>query len=158
MSISSEERQEILRLLAEGKLSVDEATALLTGAKEPDEMVETQAIKEAVAEKETGPSTQDDQFLKVEPDAGPEFAPKNGGSGPTWLHVRVNDMKTGKRKVTVNVPMRLVRYGLAIGRRYAPELEELDWEQLSGFLSADTGMLVEVEDEEDGEHVQIYVD
>ncbi len=79
-------------------------------------------------------------------------------SGPSWLHVRVNDLRTGKSRVSVNVPMRLVRYGLAIGRRYAPELDELDWEQISGLLGAEKGMLIEVEDQEDGEHVQIYID
>lgn len=143
MSISAQERQEVLQLLAEGKITVEEAAALLSGAKE----------SEATAEKEAAPAALD-ETIKVEP----EDAPEKSAAGPGWLHVRVSDMKTGKNKVLVNVPMRLVRYGLAIGRRYAPELEELDWNQISGFLSTEKGMLVEVEDEEDGEHVQIYVD
>jgi len=143
MSISAQERQEVLQLLAEGKITVEEAAALLSGAKEP----------EATAEKEAAPAALD-ETIKLEP----EDAPEKSAGGPGWLHVRVSDMKTGKNKVLVNVPMRLVRYGLAIGRRYAPELEELDWNQISGFLSTEKGMLVEVEDEEDGEHVQIYVD
>jgi hypothetical protein len=147
MSISAEERQEVLQLLAAGKITVDEAAAMLSGAKQPE------AMKEVSVEKEPAP-TAVDEYVKVEPDTVPE----RSGSGPGWLHVRVTDMKTGKNKVQVNVPIRLVRYGLAIGRRYAPELEELDWNQISGFLSSEKGMLVEVEDEEDGEHVQIYVD
>jgi hypothetical protein len=154
MSITAEERQETLQMLADGKLSVDEAAALLAGSKQP-ESVEPQPGKEPVVEQEPGPV---DDFVKVEPDAGLDYEPQGGRSGPGWLHVRVSDTKTGKSKVTVNVPMRLVRFGLAIGRRYAPELEELDWDEISGFLNSEKGMLVEVEDQEDGEHVQIYVD
>jgi hypothetical protein len=158
MSLNAEERQEILQLLAAGKLTVDEAAALLAGAKQPEPMTEPQSATEDVVEKEPGPSAEVDDLVKVAPDAGAQQTPKNGDSGPSWLHVRVTDVNTGKNKVTVNVPLRLVRYGLAIGRRYAPELDALDWNQISGFLSAEKGMLVEVEDQEDGEHVQIYVD
>lgn len=158
MSISSEERQEILQMLAAGKITVDEAAAMLAGSKRPEQVFEEPAVEEAVAEKKLEPAGDVDEYIKVEPDAGRQYKAVNGGSGPTWLHIRVSDTKTGKSKVTVNLPMRLVRFGLAIGRRYAPELEELDWNEISSFLGAEKGMLVEVEDEEDGEHVQIFVD
>jgi hypothetical protein len=35
--------------------------------------------------------------------------PRASGKEPTWLKVRVTDKQTGRRKVTVNVPIALVR-------------------------------------------------
>jgi hypothetical protein len=72
--------------------------------------------------------------------------------------VQVNDLATGKCKVKVNVPLRMVKFGLSIGKRFAPELEGMDWDDLSRVMTEDAGLLVDVQDEEDGEHVQIYVD
>ena len=99
-----------------------------------------------------------DDLIKVEPDHAQEFVGKQAATRPSWLRVRVSDMKTGKNKVTVNVPMRLVRFGLSVGSRFAPELEGLDWNEIDSYLSVEKGMLVDVQDEEDGEHVQIFVD
>jgi hypothetical protein len=38
-----------------------------------------------------------------------EPRPRAAGKEPTWLKVRVTDKQTGRRKVTVNVPIALVR-------------------------------------------------
>lgn len=148
MSENAEKRQEILQLLATGKITVDEAAELLSGKSEAEPIVEKQpdSVEEI------------DDLIKVEPDPGAEYIQKSPGRQPSWLRVRVSGMKTGKNKVTVNVPMRLVRFGLAVGSRFAPELEDFDWDELSGFISSEKGMLVDVQDEEDGEHVQIFVD
>ena len=150
MSENAEKRQEILELLATGKITVDEAAAMLSGESQSEPIVEKQP--------ETAPDTDIDDLIKVEPDPGMEYVSKNNGRRPSWLRVRVSDMKTGKNKVTVNVPMRLVRFGMAIGSKFAPELDEFDWNELNSFLDSERGMLVDVQDEEDGEHVQIYVD
>ena len=39
------------------------------------------------------------------------------------LRVRVTDMSTGKTKVNVNVPMKLVDAGLNIAAQFTPEME-----------------------------------
>lgn len=76
-----------------------------------------------------------------------------------WLHVRVTDLDTGRPKVTVNVPMAWVQAGLSIGSHFAPELEGLDWQTIAEALNTETdGQLVEVEDLEDSQRVQVYVD
>ncbi|NIP52684.1 MAG: hypothetical protein GWO26_12025 [Phycisphaerae bacterium] len=76
---------------------------------------------------------------------------------PKWLHVQVNDLATGKSKVKVNIPLRMVKFGLNMGKRFAPELDGMDWDDLSKVMTEDAGVLVDVQDDEDGEHVQIYV-
>jgi hypothetical protein len=148
MSQNDEKRQEILNLLAAGKITVDDAAAMLSGASQPEPIVEKQPedLKDV------------DDLIKVEEDPGMKYVRKGGGKRPTWLRVRVSDMKTGKNKVMVNVPMGLVRFGMNVGSRFAPELEGFDWNDLSGALESDQGMLIDVEDEEDGERVQIFVE
>lgn len=143
MSLSSEERMEILRLLAEGKITADEAAGLLsngTKAREADPTLE----------KETG--------VTEDVKNSPEEVVKVSTDHPSWFHVKVSDMKSGKTKVTVNIPIRLLRLGLNVGSRFAPEMEGIDWDDLAGMIGSEKGVLVDVEDEEDGEHVQIYVD
>ncbi|MBL7200738.1 MAG: hypothetical protein ISS56_11345 [Anaerolineae bacterium] len=78
---------------------------------------------------------------------------------PRWFHVRVTNLETGKAKVKVNLPMPLVKAGIKIGARYASDTEEIDWEELiAAIQEGASGKLVEVEDQEGGERVEIYVD
>ncbi len=76
------------------------------------------------------------------------------------LRVRVTDMNSGKTKVNVNVPMRLVDAGLNIAAQYTPEMENGQMlEAVKEALSENiTGKIVDVIDEEDGEHVEIFIE
>lgn len=76
-----------------------------------------------------------------------------------WLRVRVTDLATGKRKVSVNLPLRLMKWGMALGSRFAPELEGLDIEDMMSDLDQYAeGRLIEVEDAEDNQRVEIFVE
>jgi hypothetical protein len=76
-----------------------------------------------------------------------------------WLRVRVTDMSTGRTKVNVNLPLGLMDAGLRIGAQYAPELQGLDLNQLiSEVRSGASGKIIDVIDEEDGEHVEIFIE
>jgi hypothetical protein len=76
-----------------------------------------------------------------------------------WLHVRVTNLHSGRPKVSVNLPMSLVQAGLSLGARFAPELDDLDWQTIVDALNGETeGKIVEVEDLEEGERVEVYVD
>ncbi len=77
-----------------------------------------------------------------------------------WLRVRVTDLQSGRRKVNVNIPLSLVDIGLKMGAKFSPVgLEGLNMNQImTAVKSGDTGKIVDVEDEEDGEHVEIYID
>ncbi len=77
-----------------------------------------------------------------------------------WFHVRVTDLNTGKRKVNVNIPLGLVDVGLKMGAKFAPAgLEGLDMNQIMAAIkSGDGGKIVDVENEEENEHVEIYVE
>jgi hypothetical protein len=87
---------------------------------------------------------------------------KSGGrtiSGK-FLRVKVTDMSTGKTKVNVNVPMKLVDAGLNIAAQFTPEMENVQMmDAVKEALSEDMrGKIVDVVDEEDREHVEIFID
>lgn len=81
---------------------------------------------------------------------------RSTGSGARWLRVRVTDTITGKTKATVNLPMRLVDAGLNIASQYAPDVafDEL----LEAINAGAEGKIIDVFDEEDGEHVEIFIE
>ena len=81
------------------------------------------------------------------------------GEGARYLRVQVTDLDTGSAKVNVTLPFGLVRAGLRMAERFAPELEGIDMEELEGILTSGTaGKIVEVTDSEDHELVEIYVE
>lgn len=126
----TEERMQILKMLEEGKISADDAAKLLAA-------LETGAKKEA----------------------GGANTPVERGGKPRWLRVRVTDQATGKQKVTVNLPMGLVNVGMKMGAKFAPEMEGLDMEEIiSAIQGGAQGKIIDVMDDEDGEHVEIFVE
>lgn len=80
-------------------------------------------------------------------------------SNARWLRIRVTNVETGKAKALVQIPFSLVEAGLKIGAHFAPEIEGVDMSSLMDALrSGQTGKLIDVIDEEDGEHVEIFVE
>jgi hypothetical protein len=76
-----------------------------------------------------------------------------------WLRVRVFNMASGKPKVNVNIPMGLVNMGLKLGAQFAPEMADFDIEELMAAIEEGAeGKLIEVEDAEDGERVEIWLE
>jgi polyhydroxyalkanoate synthesis regulator phasin len=76
------------------------------------------------------------------------------------LRVRVTDMATGKAKVNVNVPMKLVDAGINIAAQFIPEMENAQMmEAVKEALSENmSGKIVDVIDEEDQEQVEIFIE
>lgn len=82
-------------------------------------------------------------------------APLRVGKG--MLRVRVTDMLTGKPKVSVNLPLGLVDAGMSIASQYAPDV---NFSQIADAIRSGQmeGKIVDVIDEEDGEHIEVYID
>ena len=79
--------------------------------------------------------------------------------GPRWLRIRVTDTRTGRSKASVQIPLALVDAGMKIGAHFAPEVEGVNMSNVMEALrSGVTGKIIDVTDEEDGEHVEIYVE
>jgi hypothetical protein len=80
-------------------------------------------------------------------------------SGAKWLRVRVTDVNTGRSKATVQIPLTLMDAGMKIGAHFAPEIDGVNMDQLMVALrSGMTGKIIDVTDDEDGEHVEIFVE
>ncbi|MEN4010766.1 MAG: hypothetical protein ROW48_01900 [Bellilinea sp.] len=131
----------ILHLLQEGRISASQAASLL-------EALDTAAAQTKGASRAAG-------FAPQQP--APPMPPP-AGSG-RWLRVRVTDTDSGKTRVNVRLPLSLVGSGLRMGMRFAPEIDGLDVNELMSFIqSGEIGHLVDVYDDEDGEHVEVYIE
>lgn len=85
--------------------------------------------------------------------------PPGISGGPRWLRIRVTDVRTGRSKASVQIPLALVDAGMKIGAHFAPEVEGVNMSNvMDAVRSGMTGKIIDVTDEEDGEHVEIYVE
>jgi hypothetical protein len=81
------------------------------------------------------------------------------GGKARWMRIRVTDLRTGNAKVNVNLPMGLVNVGLKMGARFAPDMENVDLDEIMASIKEGAqGKIVEVENDEGGERVEIYVE
>ena len=85
--------------------------------------------------------------------------PLKGASQARWFRVRVTDMETGRSKVNINIPMGLVNVGMRMGARFTPQVEGVDYQQLiEAIRSGQQGKIFDVENVEEGEHIEIFVE
>jgi hypothetical protein len=75
-----------------------------------------------------------------------------------WLRVRVLNMATGKPKANVSLPMGLVSVGLRLGAQFVPELADVEDEIMAAAEEGTLGKILEVQDPEDGERVEIFIE
>jgi len=82
-----------------------------------------------------------------------------GQARPRWFRVRVTDLKTGRSKVNINIPMALVNVAVKMGARFVPESEDIDLEALAEAIrSGQQGKILEVTDQDEAEYVEIFVE
>lgn len=125
---TADERLKILNMIAEGKISAEEGAQLL------------KALQTSSSKGTTG--------------SGP-----NGVAQPRYLRVRVTSATSGQVKANINIPMSLINVGLRMGARFAPDLEGLDFEEvMDAIRHGQRGKIIDVEDEDDGERVEIFVE
>jgi hypothetical protein len=87
----------------------------------------------------------------------PEEGPSPGGA--RWFRVRVTDVRSGKVKVNVSLPMGLINFGLKLGAKYVPEESGFNVEEIrQAVRSGMVGKIIEVEDSDDGERVEVFVE
>ncbi len=76
-----------------------------------------------------------------------------------WLRIRVTDIASGRSKASVQIPLGLIDAGMKIGAHFAPEVEGVDMSHVMDAIRAGvTGKIIDVTDDEDGEHVEMYVE
>jgi hypothetical protein len=76
-----------------------------------------------------------------------------------WLRVKVTDRRSEKVKLNVTIPVGLVDVGLRMGARFAPELAGMDSSAIQSALREGVrGRILSVDDDGDGERVEIFVE
>lgn len=134
--VTAEERMRILQMLQEGKINPEAAAQLL----------------EALGET---PST----GVRSTPAVPAQLEMLEPSRKARWLHVRVTDTDSGRPRVNVRMPMTLVNLGVKLGARYSPEIEGMDIAALlEAAQTSGPGPLVDVYDEDDGEHVEVFLE
>ena len=129
---STEERMRILMMIQEGKISAAEGARLIEALDD---------ISETPAPAPTGPKS------------------TTPGKKPRYLRVLITDTDTGKTRVNVRLPVSLINSGMRMGARFAPEIEGLDMEDLNSWLNAgEVGQIVDIFDDDDGEHVEVFLE
>ncbi len=82
---------------------------------------------------------------------------------PRTLRVAVTDLKTGRARVNINIPLELVeiasKMGITLGVKHAPELADINFDEiLSAIQSGAEGKIVDIEDDDDRQHVTVAVE
>ena len=156
----SELRLEILDLLSRGKITIEDAARLLdeSGADPVKKPIPVDDAETAVAPATLKVDVEEaDAYIAV--DELPPVPAGGSGKPPRWLRIRVAELDTGKNKVTVNIPFGMVKFGMGMARVFSPKSQDIDFDSLGDFVQAAVpGMLVDVQDEEDNEHVRIYLE
>ena len=130
---STDERMQILKMIQEGKITAAEGAKLL------------EALNVGSKTDKRPPT--------------PPLPPGAPGSDARWFRVRVTDLGSGKNKVSVNIPMGLVNVAMRMGARFAPNVENVNYEEMAAAIkSGATGKVIDVTDEESGERVEIFVE
>jgi hypothetical protein len=130
--VSTEERMRILMMIQEGKISAAEGARLI----------------EAL-----------DDLSQPTPPSPQPLRGYEGGKKPRYLRVLITDTDSGKARVNVRLPVSLINSGMRMGARFAPEIEGLDMEDLNAWMnSGEVGQIVDIFDEEDGEHIEVFLE
>ncbi len=136
MTPSFEDRMKILKMVQEGKLTAEDAAELLSALEETSqEAGSVRAANSSTTERELS------------------------GAKARWMRVRVTDTNTGKTRVNVRLPIGVVNAAVKMGKNFAPEIEGLDIVDLMNQLKDGVmGNVVDVYDDEDGEHVEVFLE
>lgn len=128
---TNEERMKILQMIRDEKISAEEGAKLLSAL---SRSAKTSRTRRSTSVQRTGRAR--------------------------WLRVRVTDMKSGKAKVNVNLPLKLIDAGLSIAGNF---VEDIDVDDIMATLTEAidenmTGKIIDVVDGDDGEHVEIFIE
>ncbi len=126
----NEEKMLILKMLQEGKISADEAALLLESL-------------DSGSRKKEG-KKQSDESQRTE---------------GKFFRVSITDTTTGKSRANIRIPLSVMGIGMRFGAHFAPQIDGVESEQLmEAIRNGQVGKIIDVFDDEDGEHVEIYIE
>lgn len=154
---SSEERMMILRMVEEGKLTPEEGTRLLAAMGE--RQAEPASAGSAGGYTSGSDGGQAGSGMGDSTSYGTASSQPFAGTGSSlegrFFRVRVSNGMTGKQKVDINIPLTLVDFGL----RFVPPNSKADVQKVRDAIATGVrGRIVDVMDNEKGDHVEIFIE
>ncbi|NTW44160.1 MAG: hypothetical protein HGB14_06940 [Anaerolineaceae bacterium] len=126
---TSDERMRILQMIQEGVITADDGIRLLDSIE--------QSEKQGVFQELTSDINRTARYFRVV----------------------VTDTQTGKTRVNVRLPVSVINAGFKMGARFAPEVEGLNSSELLEHIRSGTvGKIIDVYDDKDGEHVEVFLE
>jgi hypothetical protein len=89
--------------------------------------------------------------------AGQVAGSDSPGRAGKWFRVRVTDLRTGRRKAMINIPLGLVDVGLKLGARFGTHNIDMN-EIVAAVKNGAVGRIADVEDDNEQERVEIYIE
>jgi len=124
------ERMMILKMVQDGKISADEAAKLFE-ALDKNKENENSDQKDEVGAKQHG----------------------------KFFRVRITDADCGKIRANIRIPLNIMDIGAKFGAHFAPQIDGIESEELMRAVrSGEVGKIIDVFDDEDGEHVEIFIE
>jgi hypothetical protein len=81
------------------------------------------------------------------------------GQPSRTLRVRVTDLNTRRQKINVTIPVSLVGVGLKLGARLVPRMAGANADELMRKIERGaTGRIFEMQDLDEGERIEIFVE
>lgn len=126
----NEEKMMILKMLQKGKISADEAAKLLDSL---DSGGKNKEYKKQTDE----PRKNESKFFRVS----------------------ITDTTTGKSRANIRMPLSVMGIGMQFGAHFTPQIDGVESDQLMDAIRiGQVGKIIDVYDDKDGEHVEIYIE
>jgi hypothetical protein len=126
----NEEKLMILKMLQEGKISAEEAAKLLESL--------------------------DSGGIKPKKPLDTDESQKAQGK---FFRVLITDTDTGKARANIRIPLSVLGIGVKFGAQFAPQIGGIEQEQIMDAIhNGQVGKILDVFDDDDGEHVEIFIE
>ena len=125
---NTRDRMKVLKMIEEGKITAEEGAKLLT-------------------------VSSGGRHAQISSSSG-----RGNGAG-RWLRIHVTDVTTGQSRASVQIPVGLVDAGVKIGAQFIPDVEGVHVTKvLEAIRSGKTGKIIDMVDEKENEHIEIFVE
>lgn len=76
-----------------------------------------------------------------------------------FIRVKVTDTKTGKSRANIRVPINLLRVANKFGGKFNLDIDGVTIDEIQASISdGNLGKIVDVYDDEEGEHVEVFIE
>lgn len=143
---SQEERMLILKMIDEGKISADEGARLLAAIQAPEDESSSGGSEEAEA-----PSTRNNFASNL----SKARSVTNHAASARNIRLRVSDSQTDQERIDVNVPLKIVEFGL----RFVPETIDERIENIrTAVYAGKAGPVLDIKDSGGDNRVEISLE